>query len=173
MYSSRYASHLHPLAIYSRACINVLIRYGWVNRAKDRVRVPWIPGCWENVWVREARGSWIWEEVSSYRSCIGINYYFNSKLVKKPEGCVVIKHYSGTNTPKPRFLVIFDYSEWSKNHRVFSLFMQDYISNQAVISTSWNSSINLAGTNINLAATHNSSTTIMNHGVLWGKACDW
>ena len=39
---------------------------------------------------------------------------------------MVIKHYSGTNTPKPRFLIIFDYSEWSKNHRVFSLYMQDY-----------------------------------------------
>ena len=39
---------------------------------------------------------------------------------------MVIKHYSGTNTPKPRFLIIFDYSEWSKNYRVFSLYMQDY-----------------------------------------------
>ena len=86
MYSSRYASHLHPLAIYSRACINVLIRYASVNRAKDRGSVPWIPGGWENVRVREARGSWIWEEVSSYRGCSGIKYYFNSKLVKNQMG---------------------------------------------------------------------------------------
>ena len=40
---------------------------------------------------------------------------------------MIIKHYSGTNTPKPRFFIIFDYSEWSKNHRVFSLYMQDYM----------------------------------------------
>ena len=40
---------------------------------------------------------------------------------------MVIKHYSGTNTPKPRFFIIFDYSEWIENHRVFSLYMQDYI----------------------------------------------
>ena len=39
---------------------------------------------------------------------------------------MVIKHYSGTNAPKPRFFIIFDYSEWSENHRVFSLYMQDY-----------------------------------------------
>ena len=43
---------------------------------------------------------------------------------------MVIKHYSGTNTPKPRFFIIFDYSEWSENHRVFSLYMQDYIAKQ-------------------------------------------
>ena len=44
---------------------------------------------------------------------------------------MVIKHYSGTNTPKPRFIIIFDYSEWSKNHRVFSIYMQDYIQDDA------------------------------------------
>ena len=86
MYSSRYASHLHPFAIYSRACINVLIRYASVNRAKDCVSVPSIPGGWENVRFREDRGSWIWEEVSLYRGCIGINFYFNSKLVIKKMG---------------------------------------------------------------------------------------
>ena len=39
---------------------------------------------------------------------------------------MVIKHYSGTNMPKPRFFIIIDYSEWSRNHRVFSLYMRDY-----------------------------------------------
>ena len=27
------------------------------------------------------------------------------------------------------FIYIFEYSEWSKNHRVFSLYMHDYILN--------------------------------------------
>ena len=40
---------------------------------------------------------------------------------------MVIKLYSGTYTPKPRFLFFFEYSEWSKNHRVFSLYMHDYM----------------------------------------------
>ena len=39
---------------------------------------------------------------------------------------MVIKLYSGTYTPKPRFFILFEYSEWSKSHRVFSLYMHDY-----------------------------------------------
>ena len=46
---------------------------------------------------------------------------------------MIIKHYSGANTPKPRFFIFFDYSERSKNHRVFSLYMQGYSTKQGIV----------------------------------------
>ena len=108
MYSSRYASHLHPLAICSGACINVLIRYGWVNCATDRVSAPWIPGGWENVWVRKVRGTWIWEEVSPNRGCSGIKYYFNSELEKNQLGVWLLNFTQVHYTSKPSFFIFLN-----------------------------------------------------------------
>ena len=58
---------------------------------------------------------------------------------------MVIKLYSGTYTPKLRFYIFCGYLEWSKNHRVFSLYMQDYIRY---------SSLGILDTRHNLSRTH-------------------
>ena len=46
---------------------------------------------------------------------------------KKLGGCFVIQLYSGTPHAKTKVLFVGEYSEWSKNHRVFSLYMHDYM----------------------------------------------
>ena len=39
-------------------------------------------------------------------------------------------------TPKPRYFYFGEYSEWSKNHRVFSLYMHDCTTTPNNIETS-------------------------------------
>ena len=119
MYSSRYAPHLHPLAICSGACINVLIGYGWVNRAEDHVSAQWIPHGWENIQVCKVCGSWIWEEVSLNRGCSGIKYYFNSKLVKNRTGVWLLNFTPVPYTPKPRFFIFLNTQSWVKTIEYF------------------------------------------------------
>ena len=126
MYSSRYASHLHPLAIYSRACINVILRCASVNRAKDCGSNPWIPGGWENISVREARGSWFLRR-SKFKSWLQWNYLlFYFKTSKKPDGCLVIKLYSGTLHAKTKVYSFFNNQSGVKTIEYFHCMRNDY-----------------------------------------------